>query len=69
MQTAELDPLRPDGEAYVEALRTAGVEVRYTSYRGAPHGFLNFPGLAPAAQPALQELVGELRHHLHPEDR
>lgn len=69
VQTAELDPLRPDGEAYVDALRAAGVEVRHTSYRGAPHGFLNFPGLAPAARPALQELIGELRHHLHPEDR
>lgn len=69
VQTAELDPLRPDGETYVDALRTAGVEVRHTNYRGAPHGFLNFPGLAPAAEPALQELVGELRHHLHVEDR
>ena len=67
VQSAEHDPLRPDGIAYVEALRSAGVEVRHTTYRGAPHGFINFPGLAPAARPALEELVGELVHHLHEE--
>lgn len=67
VQTAELDPLRPDGEAYVMALREAGVEVRHTMYRGAPHGFINFPGLTAAGYPALEELVGELHHHLHEE--
>lgn len=67
VQTAELDPLRPDGEAYVAALRDAGVETRHTMYRGAPHGFVNFPGLTSAGYPALEELVGELRHHLHQE--
>ena len=67
VQTAELDPLRPDGEAYVAALRAAGVEVRHTTYRAAPHGFINFPGLAPAATPALTELAGEVRAHLHEE--
>ncbi|WP_435198566.1 alpha/beta hydrolase [Janibacter sp. GS2] len=67
VQTAELDPLRPDGEAYADALRDAGVETRHTMYRGAPHGFINFPGLTAAGYPALEELVGELRHHLHEE--
>lgn len=67
VQTAEVDPLRPDGEAYVAAMREAGVEVRHTRYRGAPHGFVNLPGLTAAGYPALEELVGELRHHLHEE--
>ncbi len=67
VQTAELDPLRPDGQAYAAALHAAGVEVRHTTYRGAPHGFINFPGLTSAGRPALEELVGELRHHLHEE--
>lgn len=68
VQTAEMDPLRPDGETYVGSLREAGVEVRHTMYRGAPHGFINFPGLTTAGYPALEELVGELRHHLHEEN-
>ncbi len=67
VQTAELDPLRFDGEAYVDALRAAGVEVRHTRYRSAPHGFVNFPGLTPATEAATQELVAELIHHLHEE--
>ena len=67
VQTAEVDPLRPDGDAYAQALRDAGVEVRHTTYRGAPHGYQTFPGLAPAAQPALEELIGEVAHHLHEE--
>lgn len=67
IQTAEHDPLRPDGLAYARSLEAAGVEVRQTTYRGAPHGFISFPGLAPAAHPALEELVAEVAHHLHQE--
>ncbi len=67
VQTAEQDPLRQDGEAYAEAMRAAGVEVRSTRYRGAPHGFVNFPGLTSAGYPALEELAHEVRHHLHEE--
>lgn len=69
VQTAQLDPLRPDGEDYAAALRAAGIEVRHTTYPGAPHGFINFPGLAPAAAPALEELAAEVHHHLHEETR
>lgn len=66
VQTAENDPLRPDGEAYAAALRAAGVEVRLTCYRGTPHGFANMPGLTSAGYPALEELSAEVAHHLHP---
>lgn len=67
VQLAEHDPLRPDGQAYAAALADAGVEVRTTTYRGAPHGFITFPGFAPAALAALDELIGEVAHHLHEE--
>src|SRR5699024_2325735 len=65
VQTAEADPLREDGEADAEAECAAGVPVRHTRYRGAPHGFVNFPGLTSAGYPATEELIGEVRHHLH----
>ena len=58
----------PGKEDYAQALREAGVEVRHTTYRGAPHGYQTLPGLAPAAQPALEELIGEIAHHLHEEN-
>ena len=67
IQTAELDPLRSDGEAFAEALREAGVEVRQTRYRGSPHGYLNLPGLTAAGGPALEELAAEIARYLRPE--
>ena len=65
IQTAEHDPLRDDGARYAEALRTAGVEVRYTEYLGTPHGYINMPGLTRASKQALAEIVAELRRRLH----
>lgn len=69
VQTAELDPLRSDGEAFAAALEAAGVEVRQTRYRGSPHGFLNLPALTAAGHPALEELAGEIARHLRPAAR
>ncbi len=64
IQTAELDPLRDDGERYAAALRAAGVDVRWTDYVGAPHGFASFPGALPAGRQALAELLTALREAL-----
>jgi acetyl esterase/lipase len=65
VQTAEHDPLLDDGRRYAEALRHAGVAVRYTQYLGVPHGYINAPGLVrTSAHQALSEIVAELRTHL-----
>ena len=56
---AEHDPLRDDGVRYAEALRAAGVPVRFTEYVGMPHGFVNFPGLSGAAHQAMAEVCAE----------
>ena len=60
VQTAALDPLRDDGARYAEALRAAGVAVRYTEYQGVPHGFASFPGAVLCGQQALAELTTAL---------
>ncbi len=58
--TAELDPLRDEGEAYAEHLRSAGVPVDLRRYRGQIHGFVGLPGVTPDAQHCLVEVSDRL---------
>lgn len=53
--TAEFDPLRDEGEAYGEALRSAGVETEVRRYAGMVHGFFDMGAFSPAAQAAIDE--------------
>lgn len=60
IQTAEHDPLLDDGARYAQALRSAGVPVRYTCYLGVPHGFMSLPGVTRAAGQGLAEVADHL---------
>ncbi len=59
IQVGEHDPLRDSAVRYAEALRAAGVPVRFTEYVGMTHGFVNFPGLSRAAHQAMAEVCAE----------
>ena len=50
IQVAGLDPLRDEGLAYAEALKTAGNLVTLEIFKGLPHGFYMFPHLKQSAQ-------------------
>jgi acetyl esterase len=59
--TAELDPLRDEGEAYGAHLRAAGVPTQVTRYDGMIHGFFGMTALMDKARTAMNEAVRALR--------
>jgi acetyl esterase len=54
--TAGFDPLRDEGEAYVQALRSAGVHVTYYCEPTLIHGFFGMGAVSPAAAEAGQRI-------------
>lgn len=66
IQTAELDVLRDEGEAYGRKLDAAGVDVTVTRYDGMIHdfGLLNALADVPEVQAALRQAGTELKTHL-----
>jgi acetyl esterase/lipase len=59
--TAELDPLRDEGEAYAAALAAAGVPVEHHRADGMFHGFFGVDELLPEAAPSVAWTVERLR--------
>jgi acetyl esterase len=59
--TAEEDVLRDEGEAYAEALRTAGVPTELVRWPGTIHGFFRWLAVAPVARDAVEAVGARLR--------
>ena len=59
--TAGFDPIRDDGEAYADKLRTAGVPVVLSRQADLPHAYCNFVGLGGRFAEAASEAAGALR--------
>ena len=53
--TAELDPLRDEGEAYADRLAAAGVATTKTRYDGQIHAFFTLPAVLPVATTAVEQ--------------
>ena len=49
--TAQIDPLRSEGEAFAKKLEAAGVKVNFRNFTGVTHEFF---GMAPAVAKAKQ---------------
>lgn len=59
--TAEFDPLRDEGEAYVKRMQEAGVSVVHTRYKRMIHGFVGMGRFLPQADQAIDEMTGYLK--------
>jgi acetyl esterase len=59
--TAELDPLRDEGEAYAAALAAGGTAVDVVRYDGMIHGFLDMGPYSEAAASAVADVVARAR--------
>jgi len=59
--TAGFDPLRDEGEAYVEALRAAGSQAVLHRVPDLIHGFINLGSLSRASHTALAHVAGLAR--------
>ncbi|WP_296271319.1 alpha/beta hydrolase [Pseudomonas sp. UBA6323] len=67
IQTAGLDVLRDEGEAYAQKLDAAGVDVTAVRYNGMIHdyGLLNPLHDIPEVKAAMRQAAGELKAHLN----
>jgi len=67
IQTAEMDVLRDEGEAYARKLDHAGVDVTSTRYNGLIHdyGLLNAMSEVAGVRSAMLQASAELKKHLH----
>lgn len=59
--TAELDPLRDEGEEYGSKLRSAGINTIITRYNGVAHGFVSMGNITKKSNQALDEISSYLR--------
>jgi len=61
--TAGFDPLRDEGRAYADKLKTAGVSVDYKNYEGTIHGFFG-KGKFKQSNVAMKDSVEALKKNL-----
>ena len=59
--TAGFDPLRDEGETYVEALRAAGTPVALRRFPDLIHAFVNMVGVSRVSRDAVIEIAGATR--------
>lgn len=62
--TAELDPLRDEGNDYARALEAAGVETTLLQYEGMPHVFFQLSPITDAGKDLIAKAAAALREAL-----
>jgi acetyl esterase len=62
--TGECDPLRDQGEAYADKMRSAGVTVELKRYEGMIHPFISLAGIVDAGRDAIKDSAAAVRQAL-----
>lgn len=62
--TAEMDPLRDEGEIYAAKLKAAGCHVELLRMPGAPHTFASLDGILPSAKRFQEKVIATLKREL-----
>lgn len=60
--TADIDPLRTDGERYAQRLEDSGVPVSYRNFTGVTHEFFGMTAVLEEARQAVQFAADNLQH-------
>ena len=63
--TGECDPLRDQGEAYADKMRSAGVSVVLKRYEGMIHPFVSLAGIVDAGRDAIKDSAAAVRQALN----
>ena len=60
--TAEIDPLRDEGEAYGNKLKEAGIQSKVIRFNGVTHGFITMDKITDKADEALNKISSYLKN-------
>lgn len=62
--TAEMDPLRDEGEVYAAKLKAAGCQVELIRMAGAPHTFSMLDGILESGRVYNEKVIETMRKEL-----
>jgi acetyl esterase/lipase len=64
VSTAELDPLRDEGECYAMKLKAAGNRVGQSRFLGAPHTFAGLDGILESGREYNNKVIAAMKREL-----
>lgn len=67
--TAEIDPLRDEGEAYGNKLKETGIQSEVIRFNGVTHGFITMDKITDKADEALNQISSYLKNEFQKQNQ